>query len=496
MTTPASPAPDAPRSPTRSASAVSVLAALLDRSVARMAEAAADVRLFDREAIREAADVWDNNLFPLFWAVTAASAGERERRAVTVLEWMAGLGERRRAWMAEQAAVAGHDVAALLRPRPAGPRSPGRDYLGHVMAPQVPLTREHVAEASADYDLATATVRHLTVERAGSRLTAFLQLVVDRGFAVEEPAPPALLNVWLDGVGDVDFVPSGTGGVTLDAGSREIRVFLDGSGLLRAAGGECHLDDRSWHLSAAGRRADAVTPPRTGRSGRPRQPPGGDLGSDARAAATLLRRVMWELRSVRYPEQADRVPVLGLCRAFSGAGEAILAAGAHVDAGSREAAFREVIRGWAAQGGPRLAHWFARVLGREAGRTDLIEAPWAGDRTPTSLAAGSPVCGTPSRAALVMASWTAAHTDHRVERPAAAQLQLALPPRPDAVAPGRWRLRTVSCVEPEAFRLRTAAFGGEGPLAPVGTPTAACGLDLHQGALRVTAEDGWSASLS
>ncbi|WP_031014022.1 hypothetical protein [Streptomyces sp. NRRL F-5727] len=114
-------------------------------------------------------------------------------------------------------------------------------------------------EPGADDDLATATVRHLTVERGGSRLTALLQLVVDRGFAVEEPAPPALLNVWLDRVGDVDFVPSGTGGVTLDAGSREIRVFLDGGGLLRAAGGECHLDDRSWHLSAAGRRADAVT---------------------------------------------------------------------------------------------------------------------------------------------------------------------------------------------------------------------------------------------
>ncbi|WP_189953636.1 hypothetical protein [Streptomyces roseolus] len=104
--------------------------------------------------------------------------------------------------------------------------------------------------------------------------------------------------------------------------------------------------------------------------------------------------------------------------------------------------------------------------------------------------------GAPSRAALVMASWTAAHTDHGTERPAAARLQLALPPRPDDTAPGRWRLRTVSCADPEAFRLRAAAFEGAGPLVQVGAPTAARGLDLHRGALYVAAGDGWSASVS
>ncbi|MFD8009488.1 hypothetical protein [Streptomyces sp. NPDC058955] len=495
MTTPPSPASEAPRSPGRSASAMTVLAALLDRSVERMAEAAADVRLFDREAIRVAADVWDNNLFPLFRAASAPSAGERERRAAAVLEWMAGLGERRRAWMAEQAAVAGYDVEALLPP-PAERHAPGRDFRGHVMAPQGRLTRENVEELAADYDLTTATVRHLRVERAGSRLTAFLQVVVDRGFAVEEPAPPALLNMWLDGVTQADFVPSGTGGTALDAGSRGIEVSLGGSGRLRAAGGEYHPDDRSWHLSAAGRRADAATPPRTGPSDRPPQPPGGDLGPDAHAAATLLRDAMWELRSVRYPEHADRVPVLALCRTFSGAGEAILAAGAQADARTREAAFRDVIRGWAAQGGPRAARWCAHVLRERAGRTDLIETPRTADRTPPSLADGSPESRTPARAALVMASWTAAHTDHRLERPASAQLQLALPPRPGATTPGHWRLRTVGCVEPDAFRLRAAAFKGAGPLLQAGTPTAARSLDLHQGALYVATRDGWSASVS
>ncbi|MFJ8746285.1 hypothetical protein ACIRL2_43920 [Embleya sp. NPDC127516] len=80
-------------------SAVCMLVALLDRSLARIAAAAADARCFDREAILVAADVWDNNTFPLFRAVTAGTRGGRERRASAALEWMAGLGEERRAWM-------------------------------------------------------------------------------------------------------------------------------------------------------------------------------------------------------------------------------------------------------------------------------------------------------------------------------------------------------------------------------------------------------------
>ncbi|MFF5505670.1 hypothetical protein [Streptomyces roseolus] len=460
-----------------------------------MAEAAADVRLFDREAVREAADVWDNNLFPLFWAMSTPCAGRRERRAAAVLEWMAGLGERRRVWMTEQAAVVGYDVAALLS-APDEPYAPGRDYRGHVMAPQGRLTRERMEELAADYDMTTATVRHLRVERAGSELTAFLRLDVARRFAVETAAPAALLSLWRDRVTDADFTAPGEGGVTLDAGPGEIGIALGSGGRLRAAGALYHPDDRSWHLSAAGRRADAITPPRAERPERRRKAPGGALGPDAHAAATLLHRAMLELRSVRYPERADRVPVLELCRAFSGAGQAILAAGSKVCARRREAAFRALIREWAVRSGPRLARGFARVLKTAAGRTDLIEAPKTADRTPPSPVADAPGRGTPSRAVLVMASWTAAHTDYGTERPAAVQLQLALPPRPDDPAPGRWRLRTVGCAEPVAFRLRAAAFEGAGPLVQVEAPNAARGLDLHKGALHVATGDGWSASAS
>ncbi|MGW3627949.1 hypothetical protein [Streptomyces sp. NPDC000880] len=349
-----------------------------------------------------------------------------------------------------------------------------------------------------DYDLATASVRHLQVERAGTRLTAFLQLVADRTFAVEEdaPAPPALLNVWLDGVTDAVFDLSYTRGVVLDAGPPETAISLGMGGRLRATAGEYRLDDRSWHLSAAGRRADAVTPPRTGQPSHLRQPPAEDLGTDARAAAILLRHAMWELRSVRYADHADHVPVLDLCRAFSRAGEAILDAGSRRGSRHREAAFRKVIRTWADQGGPTLTRWFAGILKAGAGRSDLLEVSQTRQRTPPSLTDSSPASGVPPQAALIMAAWTVGHTHYRTERPATAQLQLALPPGPGEDSSAPWRLRTVSCTEPNAFHLDTVAFQGPGSLVQVGKPTTACSLDLHRGALLIAASNGWSASVS
>ncbi|QMU70043.1 hypothetical protein [Streptacidiphilus sp. P02-A3a] len=486
---------DAPHVPKGRTSAAAVLAALLDRSVQQIAQAAADVRRFDRETIRAAADVWDNNVQPLFWAVSTSDADERERRATVALEWMAGFGERRRAWMIEQAAIAGHDLEPLLLS--AEPDLPGRDYLGHVTAPQCRLTRQNVDDLAPDYELAAASVRRLRIERAGTHLTAFLQLVVDRRFALgaSTDAPPALLGMWLDGVTGAAFDLPDTRGVTLDADPQGIAMSLGTAGRLRATGGEYRLDDRSWHLSAAGRRADAVTPPRTAESGRLRHPPAGELGADARAAAVLLRGVMLELRSVRYADRADHVPVLRLCRALERAGGAILAAGSRRGSRRREAAFRDLIRTWAERGGPETTRWLTGVLKRHAGRTDLIEAPRATERTPPSSADSAPGSAVPSQAVLTLAAWTAAHTRHGSEHPATAQLQLALPPRGEN-ASGRWRLRTVSCTDPDAFRLHTDAFQGPGTLVQVGKPTAARSLDLHGGSLLISAKDGWSAEVS
>ncbi len=77
----------------------------------RIGKASADARRFDRETIRAVSDVWDNNTLPLFWAAGTADTEERERRALTVLEWMAGHSERRRGGMAEEAAAAGYESA-------------------------------------------------------------------------------------------------------------------------------------------------------------------------------------------------------------------------------------------------------------------------------------------------------------------------------------------------------------------------------------------------
>ncbi|SNS69542.1 hypothetical protein SAMN05216252_107449 [Actinacidiphila glaucinigra] len=451
--------------------AAQVLSALLDRSIEQMAEAAQDVRRFDREAIRAAADVWDNNLYPLFLAVSTSRARERERRALAALRWMASFSARRRTWMSEQAAPAGYELDAVLPPT--RPWVPGRDSLGHVMAPMGGITRRDLDPLLPDYDLAEASVRHIQVERVGTRLSAYLELVVPRVYAVERNTSPepALLDMWLDDVTESVFDLSDTQGAALDPGPDGIELALGTAGRLRAAAGEFSLDDRSWHLSAAGRRADAVSPPRTEGSGRRSAPPvKGRLGTDGYAAAALMHRAMLELRSVRYATRADHVPVLDLCRAYSGAGRAVLAAGSRLGGRRREAAFRDLIRTWTDRGGPAL-----------------VDAPRPTARTPRRLT------GEPSQAVLVMASWTAAHTKYGTDRPAGARLQLALPPGTEEVPAAAWRLRTVECTGPEAFRLRTAAFRGPGPLVRSGQPAGTACLDLHEGAMHVVTRDGGSA---
>lgn len=471
------------------------LAALLDRSVEQIAQGAADARWLDRETMTRVADVWDNNTFPLFWAASASRAGERERRAKAALEWMAALGEQRRRWMVEQAAIAGYDMAALLPP--AQPDLPYRDYLGHVRAPVDRLTRQVVDGLVLDYDLAAATVRSLHVERGGTRLTAVLRLAVDRLFTTEEDAnaPTAVLEVRLEDVAEAVFDAADTRGVAVDAAPGEVRIAVGAGGVLRAADGSSWVHDGSWHLSRAGRRADAAIPPGTEESGRRRPPPAGKLGADALAAAYLLQFAMLQLRSGRYARRADPVAALDLCRAFAGAGTAVLDAGSRRGAGRREAAFRDLILHWADRGGPALGGWFAETLRKYAGRSDLIEAPDDAARTPPALTGSPAPSGPPAQAVLVMASWSAPYTERAEERASAASLQLALPPGPDEPAEAPWRIRTTGCAAPDAFRLRTEAFQGIGRLSQEGRPTAACSVDLHLGALHVAAAGGWSASL-
>jgi hypothetical protein len=501
--TPPSPPPDAPVPLAAGRDAAPwVLAALLDRSLVRMSESAEDVLRYDRRAIHEAANVWDNNVFPLFRVACTAGAYRRAGRARAALAWMADLGEERYRWMAEQAAAAGYG-AGELPPAP-GPSAPGRDHAGRVMPPVCRIGRPAVDALLADYGLDSASVRGLRVERAGTRLTASLRLAVTRRYPVGEDPPkaPALLGVSLRDVTEAVFrlsgTGTGTGGAELHAGPDGVVISLGPAGRLRAAGGDLWLDDRTWHRSAAGRRADAVTPPRTGRREGVPPPAAGRLGPDARTAAALLRYGMWELRSVRDPGSADRVPVLALCRAFAGAGTAVLDAGSRYGGRRREAAFRELIRTWAVRGGPELAPWFRSVLAAEKGAADLVaETAGVPRGAGTEPCAGTGPAASPGGvpgpvpAALVMADWTAGHERFGERRPATALLMLALPPRAGDPSSAPWRLRTAEGTEPDVLDLRTEAFAGPGLLARAGEPAPGSGLDLHNGALRGTAPGGW-----
>src|SRR4051812_45476817 len=97
-------------------SAGEVFAALLDRSFAEIADLSADGRVFDRERVAENADVWDNNTAAFFRVAQTRPRRAREQAARAALVWMAELGPTRRAWMVEQATVAGHRLEPLLGP--------------------------------------------------------------------------------------------------------------------------------------------------------------------------------------------------------------------------------------------------------------------------------------------------------------------------------------------------------------------------------------------
>ncbi|TLP52404.1 hypothetical protein [Microbispora triticiradicis] len=219
--------------------ALGALGSLLDASLLRIAEASADARTYDRRAIYEIADVWDNNTFPLFHAATARTSIGRERRARAALAWMADFGLERRSWMVEQAEAAGRPLEQLLPPPVAEPAHK-RNHRGPVTPRYVPLTAEAALGLSTDYDLAAARVRTLLLERAGTRLTGFLVLAAPRRYdggpqAVELPE----LHLRLEDVTDVGFDSGDRMGAALQCGAEEIVLRIGANGRLDAAWGFC-----------------------------------------------------------------------------------------------------------------------------------------------------------------------------------------------------------------------------------------------------------------
>ncbi|WP_329562036.1 hypothetical protein [Kitasatospora sp. NBC_01266] len=484
--------------PGRRGSSIAALGALLDRSLVQIADASSDARRFDRETISVVADVWDNNTFPLFGAATAGTRSGRERRALAALEWMASLGEERRAWMLEQASAAGHSLDELLAP--VKPYVPGRDYLGRVMAPVMAVTPQNAESLAADYDLSSAEVRHLRVERAGGRLVGYLELAVARCYPVDDGASPeaATLGIRLRDITAVRFDSHDARGATLRTEAGGVSIGIGARGTLRAVTADLRPDDRCWYLSAAGHRADATTPPRDSQPAWPDSPREGRLGANAMAAATLLHRAMLHIRMVRSAGGAQRVPVHDFHRAFAGAGEAIFTAGAHRLPYRREAAFRRLIERWARRGGPALADWFTSVLQQTAQQPDFLADLRDQDRArsaadaPQQPAPETTAIPGPPEAELRLATYAAAHTRYGIPHDASALVHLAMPPAPGTTEDTPWRLRAVKGTNPAHFRLRTEAFQNTSRPPVTVDDNAARHFVLHDGALDITSGEDWN----
>ncbi|MFU8875367.1 hypothetical protein [Micromonospora sp. SL4-19] len=445
-------------------SAMSMFAALLDRSVARIGELAADGRRFDRWAVAEIADVWDNNTFPLFGAALSRGAWLRERRAKAALVWMADLGQSRRAWMIEQAAVAGHRLEPLLPPL-VDRVVHYRDYQGQVWPGAIPLTAAAVESVAKDYDLARAQVRTVRVERAGQELSGYIALAAPRRYATPGDHGDAVVQLFLGGVWAVEFDSGDGAGATLAADATGVEVRLGAQGYLRAASATIGFDDPSWHLSHAGQAADAYTPHRRAARRKPRRI---KLPLQATEAAFVLHQAMLEIRSVRYASAVGRVPLRELCDAFAGAGDGVLTAAGQRGA-ARDRAFRRLAEEWLT-GSPSVArrmaawladdHWVQAVVPASSPRPTVVDLP--------------------AQAQLTLAAYTAAHAPFGEVRDASAVVNLAVPDSEDT-----WRLRAVEFPRPARLSLRTAALTAPHAV----SYTEGESLSLGDGAFAVTSRE-------
>ncbi|MEU7575319.1 hypothetical protein [Micromonospora sp. NPDC049240] len=405
-------------------SPLEAFAGLLDRSVREIATLASDARTFDATRIGRLADIWDNNTVPLVGAACAPWP-LRSRSASAGLRWMAELGADRRKLIVDL------DPSLDTVLPPARPqRSIHRDYQGQVFPGAIPLTAEIVAALDQDYDLASGTVRSLTVRPAAQGLKVHLTLAAPRRFTPSigrvardgsrKPWPAAPLKFTFDGVADLQFNADDRLGMTVSRTSVGAAVTIGRTGRLQAIKATVWPDDPRWHESTAGKAADLTTPHE-----RPqRRKPAGTSTRTApqQAAARALVMLMSHARLVHhYPNLAAGVPILDICRVAADAGSAILAASARHGA-ARQNAFAELDQRWR--------------------------------HVPPTMAP-DPVRSGP--ALLRHAQYDEPHDDHDVPRHGCAVL-LAAVPGADPAAP--WALASEEITQPSRFQITSAAFDG------------------------------------
>jgi hypothetical protein len=305
--------------------AVSMFAMLMDRSVQRIREIAADPRHFDRLEVARIADVWDNNTGHFFGILQAWPGWRRERLARKALRWMAEFGPQRRAWMV------GHGGDPMRRI--IGPEQPEalfyRNYLGHVVSRPLPLPG---AGLDIDYDLDRAQATVVRVERGGTGFEGLVTLRAPRRYADGD----CLIQLYLSDVRDARFGGIEVPGVRIEAGTAGVDLRV-GAGTTFVAGGvEVWMDDRLWHLSNGGRAADAITPaPVPYRRRAPNARPRGT----AYAAAAGFHEAMVQIRRVRSEPAVARVPILEWCDVVADAGNRAIAA-------ARTDGFADLARQW------------------------------------------------------------------------------------------------------------------------------------------------------
>ncbi|GAA2290581.1 hypothetical protein GCM10010415_72820 [Streptomyces atrovirens] len=440
--------------------AIEAYGALLDGSLALIREASRDARSFDRAAVYRAADVWDNNTFPLFRAARARTAWGRERRARTGLRWMSELGPSRREWMV---GLLGPDGERLVPP-PAEPEGPDRDLDGRVRPGTRRLTADVAGQLALDYLLPRAEVRRLRVEVQGERrLTASLELAVPRAYAVEDGSAErrsVTMSVDVDRVTEVVFDSADASGVVLRADADTGSVHLGAGGVLRGDGVHIRVEDRFWYLSRAGRRAqaeaEAAGPP--AREVRRSREPWGWLGGPARIAAEVLRDAMLHVRGVGHPTSVGVISPQDVCDAFEGAGRAVVSAGALSTRGKRDAAFERLVDEWIGRCSGEVHRRFREMLYGRTLQEVLPRLPDAGGEVDPRAVSREAVRSGP--AMLRLARYRAPDEGRLMPQPGEAVLNLAVPSGEDAGAP--WRMHVPQQREPARFQLRTEAFWGTG----------------------------------